>query len=89
MEQRRRHLIRLGARQWTLLRDIRDAGRWTESFQTESWSDYRRMMSRRTAETATLRQAAVALQQGSMEPAVRLMLEASAKRPAVEPMLRA
>ena len=89
MEQRRRHLIRLGAKHWTLLRDIRDAGRWTESFQTESWADYRRMMSRRTAETATLRQAAVALQQGSVEPAVRLMLEASAKRPAVEPMLRA
>jgi MFS family permease len=89
MEQRRRHLTRLGALHWTLMRDIRNSGRWTESFQTKSWSDYRRMMSRRTAETAMLRQAAVALQQDRVEPAVRLMLRTSATRQMVEPMLRA
>lgn len=89
MEQRRRHLTRLGALQWTLLRDIRSVGHWTESFQTGSWPDYRRLMSRRTSETAMLRQAAAALQQDGTAPAVRLMLQTSATPPAIEPMLRA
>jgi MFS family permease len=90
MEKRRRHLTRLGARHWTLLRDIRRAGRWTESFETEGWADYRRMMGRRTAETAALRKAAVDLQTDGAEFRVRLMIRTSpVERAPAPPMLRA
>ena len=88
MDQRRRHLTRLGAVHWSLLRDIRNTGRWTESFQTRSWGDYRRMMGRRTGETAMLRQAAAAMQQNGGEPHVRLMLQTTTVRLEAEAMLR-
>ncbi|NKC04927.1 MFS transporter [Ochrobactrum haematophilum] len=88
METRRRHLTRLGATHWVLLRDLRRTGRWTESFQTNSWTDYRRMMSRRTSETAALRQQVIDLQLENAEPVVHLMLQTRVPRQAGT-MLRA
>lgn len=90
MEKRRRHLTRLGARHWTLLRDLRNPGLLTESFETGGWADYRRLMGRRTAETAELRRAAAELQTDGAEPRVRLMIRTSpVERTAAPPMLRA
>lgn len=88
MEARRRHLTRLGARHWLLLRDLRSPGLWLESFHTAGWSDYRRVMSRRTSETAGLRAEIRALQLDGAEPAVRLMQQTPPAPPRIEPMLR-
>lgn len=74
MPQRRRHITQLGGSQWTLMRDIRSAGRWSESFFVANWGAYRRLMERRSQETSALRQMAAACQRNGKEPPVRLML---------------
>jgi MFS family permease len=88
MTQRRGHLTQLGASQWMVLRDIRNSGRWTESFYTASWADYRRLMARRSAETAFLRKAAAELQRNRKEPPVRLMVYEPVNRSPTIPVLR-
>ncbi|MDQ2103014.1 MFS transporter [Azospirillum isscasi] len=88
MAQRRRHLTQLGASHWMVLRDIRNSGRWTESFYTASWSDYRRMMARHSAETAFLRKSAAELQRNGKEPCARLMLYEPVTRSLSAPILR-
>lgn len=87
MDLRRRHLTRLGARNWTLLRDTRTSGHWTESFQLSGWPDYRRMMNRRTSETAGLRDQIRTLQSNAAEPTVRLLQQTPALRERAEPIL--
>jgi len=74
MPQRRRHITQLGGGGWTLLRDARNAGRWSESFYVANWLTYRRLMERRSEETAALRAMAAACQRNGKEPPVRLML---------------
>ncbi|WMY11053.1 MFS transporter [Paraburkholderia phenoliruptrix] len=43
MHERRRMRSRVGARNWTLARDIHQPERWTESFRTPTWADYLRL----------------------------------------------
>lgn len=74
MPQRRRHLTQLGASHWKLLRDIRNSGRFTESFYVANWQEYRQLMGRRSSETKALRAAAALMQKSRKEPPVRLML---------------
>jgi MFS family permease len=77
MQLRRRHLIRLGARQWTLLKEIGNEGKWIETFQFPTWADYQRLMKRRTAETAALRMEVRALQRNGAGPLTRRLVLAS------------
>ncbi|WP_347951937.1 MFS transporter [Bradyrhizobium sp. SSUT77] len=37
MRDRRRVQTRVGARQWTLLRDLQAPFRWTETFRSPTW----------------------------------------------------
>jgi predicted MFS family arabinose efflux permease len=76
MGRRRRHLTRLGARGWNLLRDIRDPTCFSEHFCIRDQNDYRRLLSRRTEETRILRQEIRAVQQDGTEPQVELLEEA-------------
>ncbi|WP_292592734.1 MFS transporter [Mesorhizobium sp.] len=48
MHERRRAQSRLGARHWTLERDLQDPCHWTETFRTPTWTDYLRLNYRRT-----------------------------------------
>ncbi|WP_051441043.1 MFS family permease (plasmid) [Ensifer sp. WSM1721] len=48
--RRRRHVqSRVGARQWTLTRDVREPSRWLETYRTPTWMDYHRLHHRLTA----------------------------------------
>ncbi|MBB5536273.1 MFS transporter [Rhizobium giardinii] len=48
MRKRRDVQSRVGARQWTLSRDIQNASRWIETFRTPTWADYHRLHHRLT-----------------------------------------
>lgn len=71
---RRRHFTRIGARHWTLLNALNEDGSWIETFQLASWADFERYMSRRTAETLSLREEVAAVQLDGKPPAVRYYL---------------
>jgi MFS family permease len=43
MQERRRVRSRIGARYWTLARDLHQPETWTESFRTPTWADYLRL----------------------------------------------
>jgi predicted MFS family arabinose efflux permease len=89
MDERRRQVMRLGARRWMLLRDAEQASRWTESFRMDNRGDYRRLMTRRSSEHVGLRQRLWQLHRGETKPVVRLMLEKARDQNLAEPMLRA
>ena len=74
MAMRRQHVTRLGGRQWTLARDVRDAECWIESFRIRNWTDYQRYMSRRTTETVALRDAIRQIQRGEVDPGMRVLV---------------
>ncbi|WP_292326429.1 MFS transporter, partial [Mesorhizobium sp.] len=42
MQKRRYAQSRVGARQWTLTRNVQERSRWVESFRTPTWTDYHR-----------------------------------------------
>ncbi|TIV89858.1 MAG: MFS transporter, partial [Mesorhizobium sp.] len=48
MQKRRYAQSRVGARQWTLTRDVQEPSRWVESFRTPTWTDYHRLHHRLT-----------------------------------------
>lgn len=89
MEKRRAHLSQLGARNWTLMHDLAAGEAWIETFRVASWSDYQRLMFRRTNESLSLRQELLSLQNGQAKPVVRVLLMARRARQVAEPMLRA
>lgn len=89
MDERRRQLMRLGARRWMLLRDFKEPDRWTESFRTDSGADYRRLMSRRSAENLGLRKRLWELHRGEEKPLARVMLEQQRDQTLAAPLLRA
>lgn len=49
MRKRRRAQSRVGARHWTLTRDIQDPSRWLETFRTPTWMDFHRLNHRLTS----------------------------------------
>ncbi|MBX4893615.1 MFS transporter [Rhizobium bangladeshense] len=48
MQKRRYAQSRVGARQWTLTRDVQEPLRWLETFRTPTWTDYHRLHHRLT-----------------------------------------
>lgn len=88
MNRRRRHLTRLGARQWTLMRDLEQAEFWAEQFQLDTWEDYQRMMKRRTAETVELRTSLRAMQSDGREPRVTVLCRSRVDDRVIEPVVR-
>jgi len=74
MYLRRRHLTRLGARQWSLFNELGVENIWIESFQLSNWADFERLMSRRTAETVSLREEILAVQKKQKTPVTRRMI---------------
>lgn len=75
MARRRRVRLRDGARQWSLLRDVEQPTRWTESYHVASWTEYIRHQERRTQADAGLNEALRALHRGPGRPVVRRMIE--------------
>ncbi|MBR0857759.1 MFS transporter [Bradyrhizobium liaoningense] len=75
MRQRRRVRSRIGARQWTLLRNLQNPFRWTETFRTATWGDYLRLNHRLTAADKQLDDRLSELHRGRLPPAVDLLIE--------------
>jgi MFS family permease len=75
MAERRRIRRRDGARNWRLLRDLADAERWIERYETPTWLDYVRHNSRITHHDAMIPQRLRALHRGPEPPLVRRMIE--------------
>jgi hypothetical protein len=88
MDERRRQIMRLGARRWTLSRDFKDPAVWTESFRTSDNGVYRRMMRRRSIENLGLRRRLWELHRDAGRPEVRLLLEEARNHKVPEPLLR-
>lgn len=88
MEHRRRHLTRLGARHWVLFDEVGDETSWIESFQFPTWADYQRLMRRRTAETAALREEIRAVQNDGIDPVMRRLVARSIEPQPSPVMLR-
>jgi len=75
MRERRLALSQVGARQWTVERDLLEPARWTETFRTPTWTDYLRLNSRLTAAHRDLDRRLRELHLGGEPPKVRLSIE--------------
>lgn len=71
-----RHRIRTrdGARNWTLMRDMAEPSRWTESYQTPTWVEYIRHNTRATFADAEIGERLRALHSDAEPPRVRRMI---------------
>ena len=67
--------LRNGAFEWSLSRDIGDAGLWRERYLCPTWGDYLRLRSRFTHSDRALQDAALALTVTGANRRVRRMLE--------------
>jgi hypothetical protein len=75
MTERRRIRRRDGARHWALLRDLAEPERWTETYQSPTWTDYVRHNLRLTKADADVADRLRALHAGDEPPAVRRFVE--------------
>lgn len=75
MVERRRIRIRDGAQAWTLMRDLQNPRRWTETYHTPTWVDYVRHNTRRTRADADNLERLRKLHQGNGLPDVYRMIE--------------
>jgi hypothetical protein len=75
MRQRRRVRSRIGARQWTLSRNLQDPSRWTETFRTATWADYLRLNHRLTTADKQLDERLFQLHAGAPPPSIDLSIE--------------
>ncbi len=75
MDERKRIRRRDGARHWTLLRDLMDAGLWIERYQVATWLDYVRHNQRRTHADAENSQAILGLHSGDNPPIIHRRIE--------------
>jgi hypothetical protein len=80
MRERRRAQSRIGARHWTLLRNLESPAHWTESFRTPTWTDYLRLALRRGPADRELDDRLLRLHAGPCPPVVTLAIE----RPTVQ-----
>jgi len=72
----RRHLqSRVGARQWTLTRDVQEPPRWVETFRTPTWTDYHRFRHRLTEADKRLDDELKALSAVSHLPRTTILVE--------------
>ncbi|MGV3553377.1 MFS transporter [Rhizobium sp.] len=74
MIERRDTQRRAGALRWTLSQDIEDPGQLTETFQTPTWADYRRLRHRATTRDSERDAQIAQLQTQGHRPEARLSL---------------
>ncbi|WP_457578193.1 MFS transporter [Ensifer adhaerens] len=75
MRRRRNVQSRVGARQWTLTRDVREPSRWLETYRTPTWMDYHRLHHRLTAADKQLDAELLALTQEAVPPHTTILIE--------------
>lgn len=75
MRERRRVQSRVGARHWTLLRDLQKPSQWTETFGTPTWTDYLRLNHRLTTADKQLDERLLELHTGACPPQMKLLIE--------------
>ena len=80
MRERRLAQSQVGARHWTVERDLLEPSRWTETFRTPTWTDYLRLNSRLTAAHKELDRRLRELHVGAEPPRARLSIEQSKRR---------
>ncbi|RWX59545.1 MFS transporter, partial [Mesorhizobium sp. M4B.F.Ca.ET.089.01.1.1] len=85
MRQRRHIHSRVGARNWTLQRNLQKPMQWTETFRTPTWTDYLRLNHRLTEVDKELDERVSQLQAGEAGPQMTLSIE----RPTSPPRKRA
>ncbi|RWK79035.1 MAG: MFS transporter [Mesorhizobium sp.] len=72
----RRHLhSRVGARHWTLQRNLQKPNQWTEAFQTPTWTDYLRLNHRLTTEDKEVDERIFRMHTGELPPQMTLWIE--------------
>ncbi|MER9793353.1 MFS transporter [Mesorhizobium sp. M0213] len=84
MRERRHVHSRVGARYWTLQRNLQDPLRWTETFRTPTWTDYLRLNHRLTEADKELDERVFRLHGGVHPPQLTLSIErptSSARKP--------
>lgn len=81
----RRHLhTRVGARHWTLQRNLQKPMQWTETFRTPTWMDYLRLNHRLTEADKEVDERVLELHAGEVSPQTTLLIErptGSARKP--------
>ncbi|RUX26310.1 MFS transporter [Mesorhizobium sp. M2A.F.Ca.ET.042.01.1.1] len=75
MRRRRNAQSRVGARQWTLTRDVREPSRWLETYRTPTWMDYHRLHHRLTAADKQLDQELIELTPERHPPRTSILVE--------------
>ncbi|RVD02779.1 MAG: hypothetical protein EOS73_14110 [Mesorhizobium sp.] len=81
----RRHVhSRVGARNWTLQRNLQKPMQWTDTFPTPTWTDYLRLNHRLTEVDKELDEGVFQLHAGEEVPQMTLSIErptSSARKP--------
>lgn len=75
MRERRRVQTRVGARHWTLLRNLQSPSQWKETFRTPTWTDYLRLNHRLTTADKELYERVIELHSGKRPPRLELSIE--------------
>ncbi|RWF79542.1 MAG: MFS transporter [Mesorhizobium sp.] len=75
MRQRRHVHSRVGARHWTLQRNLQKPMQWTETFRTPTWTDYLRLNHRLTETDKELDEKILLLHTGEHAPQITLLIE--------------
>lgn len=66
---------RVGARHWTLQRNLQEPVLWTETFRTPTWTDYLRLNHRLTEADKELGKQVLKLHAGQLPPKIMLFIE--------------
>ncbi|MFK4719259.1 MFS family permease [Bradyrhizobium niftali] len=77
MRKRRQVQSRVGARHWTLLRNLQEPSHWTEMFSTPTWTDYLRLNHRLTTADKELDSRVFELHAGTLPPRTTLFIQRS------------
>lgn len=75
MRARRHAQSRVGARYWTLQRNLQAPSQWTEAYRTPTWADYLRLNHRLTTADQELNQRLLELHSGALPPQLTLNIE--------------
>ncbi|MBZ9798562.1 MULTISPECIES: MFS transporter [Mesorhizobium] len=72
---------RVGARHWTLQRNLQEPVLWTETFRTPTWTDYLRLNHRLTEADKELDERIILLHKGKHSPRITLSIERPTSAP--------
>lgn len=88
MQKRRYAQSRVGARQWTLTRDVQQPSRWVQAYRTPTWTDFHRLHHRLTEADKHLDHALLKLTAATSPPRTNILVErpAGAARKSYFPM---